>query len=53
MICHKLTVEIRFYETSLGKCYKQAFGELNNFFQDEFNKILSQQSTNVSFFVFF
>ena len=26
---------------------KQAFGELNNIFQDEFNKILSQQSTNV------
>ena len=23
------------------------FGELNNIFQDEFNKILSQQSTNV------
>ena len=28
---------------------KQAFGELNKVFQDEFNKILSQQSTNVRF----
>ena len=28
---------------------KRAFGELNNIFQDEFNKILSQQSTNVRF----
>ena len=29
---------------------KRAFGELNNILQDEFNKILSQQSTNVRFF---
>ena len=30
---------------------KRAFGELNNIFQDEFNKILSHQSTNVRFFL--
>ena len=29
----------------------ESFGELNNVFQDEFNKILSQQSTNVRFFL--
>ena len=29
---------------------KRAFGELNNIFQDEFNKSLSKQSTNVRFF---
>ena len=28
----------------------ERFGELNNVFQDELNKILSQQSTNVGFF---
>ena len=26
-------------------------GKLNNIFQDEFHKILSQQSTNVRFFL--
>ena len=30
---------------------KRALGELNNVFQDGFNKILSQQSTNVRFFL--
>ena len=35
----------------LENVIKRAFGELNNIFQDEFNKILSQQSTNVSFFL--
>ena len=30
---------------------KRALGELNNVFQDEFNKISSQQSTNVRFFL--
>ena len=30
---------------------KRAFGELNIILQDEFNKILSQQSTNVRFFL--
>ena len=34
----------------LENVIKGAFGELN-IFQDEFNKILSQQSTNVSFFL--
>ena len=28
-----------------------AFGELNNIFQDEFNKTLPQQTTNVKFFL--
>ena len=30
---------------------ERAFGELNNVFQDEFNKILSQESTNVRLFL--
>ena len=30
---------------------KQGFGKLNNVFQDEFNKMLSQQSTNVILFI--
>ena len=30
---------------------KRAFGKLNNVFQDEFNMILFQQSTNVRFFL--
>ena len=30
---------------------KQAFDELINIFQDEFNKVLSQQSTNARFFL--
>ena len=34
----------------LENVIKRAFGELNNIFQDQFNKILSQQSTNVRFF---
>ena len=35
----------------LENVIKRAFGELNNIFQDEFNIILSQQSTNVRFFL--
>ena len=35
----------------LKNVIKRAFGELNNVFQDEFNKILSQKSTNVRFFL--
>ena len=34
----------------LKNIIKQAFSELDNIFQDEFNKILSQKSTNVRFF---
>ena len=30
---------------------KRAFGELNNVFKEEFDKILSQQSTNVRLFL--
>ena len=30
---------------------KRAFGDLNNIFQDEFDKLLFQQSTNVRFFL--
>ena len=30
---------------------KRAIGELDNIVQDEFNTILSQQSTNVKFFL--
>ena len=35
----------------LENVIKRAFGKLNNIFQDEFNIILSQQSTNVRFFL--
>ena len=35
----------------LENVIKRALGELNNIFQDEFNIILSQQSTNVRFFL--
>ena len=34
----------------LKNVIKRAFGELNNIVQDEFDKILSQQSRNVRFF---
>ena len=48
----ELTVEIKnFIKRVLKNVIKRAFGELNNVFQDEFNKILSQQSTNVRFFL--
>ena len=30
---------------------KRAFGELNNIFQDEFDKTASKQSTNVRLFL--
>ena len=29
----------------------RAFGEVNNAFHDEFNKIVSQQSTHIRFFL--
>ena len=35
----------------LKNVIKRAFGELNDIFQDEFNKSLSQQSTTVRFFL--
>ena len=35
----------------LTNVIQRAFGELNNIFQDEFSKILSQQSTKVRFFL--
>ena len=50
-ICHELTVEINYIKRVLENVIKPAFGELYNVFQDEFNKILSQQSTNVRFFL--
>ena len=31
--------------------FKRAFGKLDNIFQDDFDKILSQESTNVRFFL--
>ena len=40
-----------FIKRVLENVIKRAFGELNNIFQDEFNKILSQQQTNVRFFL--
>ena len=48
---HELTVEIKFIKRVLKNVIKQAFRELNNSFQDEFDKILSQQSMNVRFFL--
>ena len=46
-ICHELTVEIKKKnERVLKNVIKRAFGELNNIFQDEFNKILFKQTTN-------
>ena len=44
-ICDELTVQIKFIKRVLKIVSKGAFGELNNVFQDEFDKILSQQST--------
>ena len=41
----------RVLEDSLEDVIKRAFGELINIFKDEFNKLLSQQSTNVRFFI--
>ena len=38
------------YAVSCGKGLK-AFGKLDNIFQDMFNEIISQQSTNVTFFL--
>ena len=35
----------------LKNVIKRAFGDLNNIFQEEFNKILSQQSMDVRFFL--
>ena len=40
-----------FIKRVLENVIKRAFGELNNISQDEFNKILSQQSMNVRFFL--
>ena len=48
-ICYELTAEI--IERTLEDVIKRAFGELNNDFQEEFNKILSQESTNVRYFL--
>ena len=45
-ICHGLTVEINFIKRVLKNVIKPAFGELNNIFQDQFNKNLSLQLTN-------
>ena len=50
-ICHELNVEINFIKQVLKNVIKPAFGELNNVFQDEFNNISSQQSTNIRFFL--
>ena len=43
-IRHELTVELNFIKRVLKKNVNRAFSELNNIFQDECNKILSQQS---------
>ena len=49
-VIHACVVYTPFYsEQVLENIIKRAFGDLNNVFQEEFNKILSQQSTNVRF----
>ena len=40
-----------FIKRVLENVIKRAKGSLNNIFQDKFNKILSQQSTDVRFFL--
>ena len=40
-----------FIKRVLKNVINRAFGKLNNIFQDEFNKTLSQQATNVRFFL--
>ena len=40
-----------FIKRVLKKVIKEAFGEFNNVFQDEYNKMLSQRSTDVRFFL--
>ena len=40
-----------FIKRVLENVIERAFGELNNIFQDEFDKILSQQSTSVRFYL--
>ena len=50
-ICLGLTVGVIFIKRVLKNVSKRAFGELNNIFQDEFDKIVSEQSTNVRFFL--
>ena len=49
MILHELTIEIDFIKLVFKIVIKRPFGELNNVFQDEFEIILSQHSTNVGF----
>ena len=50
-ICHELKVEIKFMKRDLKNVIKRAFGELYTIFQDKFDRILSQQSMNVRFFI--
>ena len=50
-ICRELTVENKFIKRVLKNVITRAFSELNNISQDEFNKILSQQSTNIKLFL--
>ena len=52
IICHELTVETEnFIKRVLKNVIKRAFGELNNVFQDEFNKFYrNSQRTSDSFY---
>ena len=50
-ICHELTVVINFIKRVLENVIIPAFGELKNICAGELNKISSQQSTNVRFFL--
>ena len=51
-ISHELlTVDIKFYLTSLEKCYQASFGEFNNIFKTSLINYLSQQPTYVRFFL--
>ena len=50
-ICLELTVEINFFKQAFKNVIQRAFGKFTNIFLEEFNKILSQKSTNVRFFL--
>ena len=49
-MCHELPVGKKIIKRVLKNVIKRAFGELNNIFQDEFNKMLSRQSSNARLF---
>ena len=51
MVIYRICHDFSFIKRVLKNVIKRAFGELNNIFQDSFNKTLSQKSTSVRFFL--